>query len=573
MTPNRLGVGRLVLMGVMVVGASVVVGGGCDLFAPPVGQVPPGDRPPTVQITAPITDVTVDPGDTVTIGFRGEDGESQSRITLFVDADQDPTNGNEIILRDDLFVGPGQGSGSFVWDTEGVPADTYLPFARIDDGVNPPVLSVGLAKIQVVPGGTSPSTEPPEFEFDRPLANLGLSSGDTVTLRYRYRDSDSPVKITFLLDKDQDPTNDDVNNPGDPFDPATNIIILPSAPRKLTDPVLDPDVPGQPPANIDSIEIRTNPRTYPPTGAGQPSTLKLYVFDIDFSQIPLRANGLPYFLRATIDDDDNPPEHFFAVGSLTLTGLAAGFVDVRDIGSKIAGAKFHGFSANARLGTSIIDAGDSDNDTVNDFMLAGRFASPRHRFSPGGAYLIRGRRKLPFPPDTNTNGLPDEPGAGGVAVDFPAPPLFINPPLDGLTAQTAVALPYEQQNVGRFGGVNSINSVGSFFRGITFGMPEAHGATRPPVPLRDSVLPNQNSAGLTSIAQLDLTGDGIVDFVFGLPFISGARDYHDDDPCDGDGAYLDGYPNSQICSSPPDNEDLGGPGNRNFTIIDQGMVI
>lgn len=539
--------------------------------------VPPGNRPPIVQITSPTGNVTVDAGDTVTIAFIGEDGEDQSQITIFVDPDESPESGNEIVLRNDLFVGPGQGSGQIIWDTDGVLPATYTIFARINDGVNPAVLAAGLGTVQVVPTGTNPLTSPPELQFFEPVANLGIASGDTVQVRYRYRDSDSTVRLTLLLDKDRNPTNDDVNNPGDPLNPASNIIILPSTGRLQTDPILPPDQPGQTPAGADSVEIRTNPRNLPATSAGSFSTDKLYIFTVDFSQIPIRADGLPYFLRATIDDGDNPPVHLYSSSSITITGLASGFVDLGNVGKIIAGAKFQGFSQNERLGTTIIDAGDGDMDRVNDFMIVGQFGSPRNRALAGAAYLVRGRRKTPFPNDTNSNGLPDTPNPqGGDPVDFPQPPVFIagvfnpaNGPLLG---------PYRPENTGRYGGTISVNSLGSFLRGVVYGMPGSFGdpqnPTEPPDTLRVPELPLQYTAGLTSVAALDLTGDGILDQVFGLPYIHQAADYHDDDPCDNDPPFIygDGVP-SDFCDQidRANNDDIvpGAP----FVEVNQGYVI
>jgi len=537
--------------------------------------VPAGNRPPIVQLTQPTTNITVDAGDDVTIAFEGEDGEDQSQITIFVDPDQFPENGNEITLRNDLFVGPGKGSGQIIWDTEGFAAATYTLFARITDNVNPPVLAAGLGTVQVVPMGTNPLSNPPEVQFTQPLSNLGVASGDSIQIGYIYRDADTPVRLTLLLDKDLDPTNDDVNNPGDPLNPASNIIILPTAARQAGDPILPPDVPGQPVAGTDSVQIRTNPRNLSATPGGAFSNEKLYIFQVDFSQIPIREDGAPYFLRATIDDNDNPPVHVYAVPSITITGLASGFVDVGNVGKTIAGAKFQGFSPNERLGTSLIDAGDSDLDTVGDFMIGGRYASPRNRALAGGAYLVRGRRKLPFPSDTNSNGLPDLPNPlGGDPVDFPQPPIFIagdfNPAIGGLLG------PYQPQFTGRFGGTISVNSIGSFLRGVTYGMPETRSQTPdlPPTTLRDPLIPNAYTAGLTSIARVDMTGDNVDDFVFGLPYVSHAADFHDDDPCDGDnGIYGDGFPNSDRCNNgaPVQNDNIvDSPFLQN---VNDGMVI
>lgn len=538
--------------------------------------IPNVNRPPSIMLTSPTASITVEAGTIVSIGYSGEDGEDAAAVTILVDKDQTINNGTETVIRNDLLIGPGAAAGQIQWNTTGVTPGTYFLFATINDGTNAAMTAAGLGAIQIVPRGTNPLSNPPTLQFLEPVANLGVASADTVQLRYRYRDSDSSVKITLLLDKDQNPNNDNVDNPGDPLDPNSNIILLPSGPRLPDDPVVFPDVPGQAPANVDSIEIRTNPRTFQSTPAGAFSTDKLFLFTVDFSKIPVRQDGKPYFLRATINDGANPAVHVYAIAPLTITGLAAGFVDLKNVGVNIAGTKFQGFSEGENLGSIIEEAGDGDNDTVGDFLLGGRFGSPRNRRFAGSAYIIRGRNKLPFPQDTNTNGLPDTRDTNGTLIDFPRPPLNIAP----VPPAGQVFLPYQPQNVGRFGGTVSINSVGSFFRGFTIGMPQAHNLTLPPADLQDPDHPNLATAGLTSVAIGDFAGpgggglDGVPDIVLGLPFISGAYDYHDDDPCDGNGAdYPDGYPNLN-CESGCTVDHMFGPRPCNpGAPFDTGMVI
>ena len=556
-----------------------VAGLGCQTdnsgtLPPPIVLPPNVDRPPVVAITEPINNITVEAGDKVIIRFAGGDAEETARVTILVDADRIPNSGNEIVLKNDFFVGPGDGDGQVIWDTTGVPSGTYVPFAKINDGVNPEVLAAGPGAIQVVPSGTNPLPQPPEIQFLEPLANLGLASGDTLSVRYRYRDVDSRVRITLVLDKDQDPSNDDINNPGDPNDPATNIIILPSGPRQPNDPVLPSTVPGQPPLNDpDNIEIRKNPRDFESTPTGAFSEDKLYVFTINFAQIPIRKDGLPYFLRASIVDADGATVHQYATGSLTITGLAQGFVDLQTIGVDIAGARVQGFNAYEQLGSLMLGVGDLDNDTNDDFIIVGRFGSPRNRPLAGVAYLVRGRRKLPYPPDTNTNGLPDTLDTLGNTVDFPLPPIFVSPPFNQQNPQ--LALPYRPEFVGRFGGVISSNSIGfrrpgdanlGYYRGVTYAMPQAHATGTVPAGSLDTAVPNVHTSGLTSVTVGDYcasfppiapaANDGIPDLVFGMPYISGNYEFHDDDPCDAGGRYADGFPNAD-CDSPPSNDDIG----------------
>ncbi len=537
-------------------------------------SVAPGNRPPRLIIT----DVASEDGDTIgeqgetfTISFSGEDGEDVALVRIFASVSPDPTPAQEVPILNNFPIGPGAGSGVAFWDTTLVSPDTYNIFGEIDDQTvdpftgsgNPPVRVMFTEPISLAPQGTEPLPTPPELTFIDPEPNLGLSVQDEVTIRYTYVSPTNPVTVTLLLDRDLNPNNDDVNNPGDPFDPNTNIIILPSAPRNVNDPTFDgdpppPDDPNNPPTQPDSLEIRRNPRTLDPTIFPE---LKEYRFVIDFTQIPVSTQ--PLFIRATFDDG-NFTRHSYAIGSLTISGLASGVVDAEDLGFSLAGARIQGFSALENLGTDFIVSDDIDLDGNDDFMILARFASPRFRVQPGAAYLVHGRRKTPFPPDTNDNGLPDVPDPSGGVIDFPEPPPYLTDP-------------YDAANVGRFGGTLNINSVTSFFRGTLYAMPEPHDDAPLPPTLDDLLHPDARSAGLTSVATIDMTGDGVPDLVFGLPFVSGATDHDDDDPADGcDLGYIDGgdvRPNNQFSTLGNAGDDIMTPFKVGFQAVDQGLVI
>ncbi|MEK6643282.1 MAG: integrin alpha [Planctomycetota bacterium] len=462
---------------------------------------------------------------------------------MFASLSTNPTQAQELLIQSGIAIGPGAASANVSWDTTTVPIGAYSIFAEIDDRTfnaadntgNLPVRVTTAQTVSVAPEGSQPATSPPQLLFIDPLPNLGLSSQDEMTIRYIYADTDSNVTVTLLLDKDLDATNDDVSNPGDPNDPNTNIIILPSTARLATDPTF--------PLQADTDEIRTNPRGFFPTvsgilpfpGAPIAGQLKEYRFTIDFAQIPVRTQ--PYFVRAFITDGTNSL-NAYAVGSLTISSLASGTVDVGEIGFRYAGARFQGFSTLENLGTDFVDVPDIDGDGQDEVMIASRFASPKNRPQSGAAYLIFGRRKTPFPPDTNNNGLPDVPGPGG-PVDFPPIPDYL-------------PNPYDSKNVGRFGGIISINSVSSFFRGTTYCMPGPRFSlyNDPPPEQEDPDHVGIGTAGLTSITRINLSDDGILDFVFGLPYISGAYDHSDDDPSDGGCNFPYGYIPSG-CPPPP----------------------
>ena len=545
--------------------------------------VPPGNRPPRIIITSLSTALGnnfAEVGDPVSIAFSGEDAEDAAVARIFASTSGNPTPAQEIPILGGFPIGPGSGNGVAIWDTTGFAPGGYNIFAEIDDRTldpftgtgNPPVRVTFTVPLQLGSPGSRPATSAPQLVFLSPTVNLGLSAQDELTLSYIYSDVDSTARITLLLDKDLIPTNDDINNPGDPADPASNIIILPSFPRRPDDPVFDGDVfndPDNPIDEPDSLEIRTNPRVLAQTFPGElpfpaapmAGELSQYIFAIDFALIPPRTQ--PYFIRATISDGDNT-RHVYATGKLTVSAGGSGTFDLNSVGFGVAGARFQGFSARENLGSSFVSLGDIDTDGVEDFVIVGRYASPRNRPEVGAGYLVFGRKKQPFPVDTDGDGLPD----GGRLdemdniINAPPPPDFVPDP-------------YLPQNVGRFGGTISINSVGTFFRGTVYGMPAPFFTTPVPTPLDDPQLPGKPTAGLTSITAVQFTDDNVADLVFGTPFISTAFDFVDDDPVDGGcdvGSYPDTLPNP-IC-----DRGTGGSGANNddlvprASLVDQGMV-
>lgn len=211
--------------------------------------VPPGNRPPRIIITSVTTafgNNFAEVGESVSIAFSGEDAEDAAVARVFASTSGNPTPAEEIPILGGFPIGPGTGNGVAVWDTTGFAAGGYNIFAEIDDRTldpftgtgNPPVRVTFSSALQLGNPGSRPATSAPQLVFLSPTVNLGLSAQDELTLRYIYADVDSTATITLLLDKDLISTNDDINNPGDPTDPASNIIILPSFPREPMIPYL-----------------------------------------------------------------------------------------------------------------------------------------------------------------------------------------------------------------------------------------------------------------------------------------------------------------------------------------------
>ncbi len=97
---------------------------------------------PTIEITAPTVDVG---GGEVTINYEAFDSDSDAEIKLFYDTDNQDFDG--ILIADDLVET--DGTGSFVWNTEGVPTGDYFIYAMIMDENNAPAFSYSQGQVKI----------------------------------------------------------------------------------------------------------------------------------------------------------------------------------------------------------------------------------------------------------------------------------------------------------------------------------------------------------------------------------------------------------------------------------------
>jgi hypothetical protein len=250
-------------------------------------------------------------------------------------------------------------------------------------------------------------------------------------------DGDSEATLYILLDLDEDPLNDDVTVP----DP-NRIIILEQ--RTIAEGEFEA---------IDFNEI------------------------IDVAQVPLRNDGRPYFIRATMTNGGNVrPVHAYAKGTISVGLSASGAVNLGAVGKGILGAIFLGFNPGSNLGSRMISARDFDADGFDDFIFVAQFGNPRNFGNIGEAYLIYGLDRVKFGGTINVNSTStDLPG-----VIFEAPPVR-----------------------SAFGFGNLIN------------------------------ITNPRTEGLADVAVVsDLTTDGRPELIFGIPHVDGAWQSRDDDPGD-----------------------------------------
>lgn len=410
---------------------------------------------PSLQILEPAVNVTRGRGDNLLIRWSDSDIDSNADISfLLVNTE---TNVMTVLVNGlkENDTGIDSGPDSFTAGTSLVPLGEYYLQGLIDDGINPPVSTYAINNasnnqdrvvINIVEPGTQPPTNPPSIAVVAPSINLSVAQDDILRVTVqpsiqvpnenRPYDPDSDVTIYVLLDEDLNPNNDNPANPG------SSAIIL----------------------------LRTANAVAGAFGALQ------FDIPIDLVMVPARPAGEPYYIRATIDDLTNPRVHSYAPGTMNVVGLAAGNVDMAEVGTTKSGAKIYGFNPGANLGYKATNIRDFDADGVADCVFIARYGNPRNTGPVGEAYLFYGQ-----------NGI-------------------------------------------RFGGAIAANSVSGNIPGIIFeGAPVRSSPDGVPLAGLDENL------GITDASVIsDLTGDGRPELLFGMPLVYGAVETMDYDPSDSD---------------------------------------
>ncbi|MBU0717786.1 MAG: integrin alpha, partial [Planctomycetes bacterium] len=419
-----------------------------------------GDDPPSLTIIEPITHVTVGRGENVLIRWIDSDRDSNALISFVL---VDTAANDEVVLVRNIPENDTVGPDSFTASTALLSVGTYNLVGVIDDGVNPATTvyaeTTGATVTQrvvitIVEPGQGPPTQPPTVTVIEPAFNLSVSQEDELLVVVRPTEAEPAVGVTPAYDPDSD---------------ATLYILLD----------LDKDPNNDDPANPDPTQIISLQQRLITQGEINDITFSIIV---DLSEIEPRDDGEPYYIRATIDDATNPRVHQYAVGSISVAQLAAGNVDLYDVGRTVSGARFYGFNPGAYVGSSASGVGDFDADGVDDFVLVAQYGNPRNFGRIGEAYLVYGQV---------------------LARDGAEP--------TGL----------------RFGGALAVNTISETIPGVIFEAP----------PLRNSfgTIPSSDARtdGISDVDFVpDLTGDGRPELLFGLRHVHGAIETTDFDPGD-----------------------------------------
>ena len=333
---------------------------------PVIGPGVSGNEPPALSFLQPLNHVTLGQGDNFLVAWTDSDRDSNAMITFLL---VNTVTNETIVLVDNVPENDTVGPDSLSLPTSAIAVGAYNLIGQIDDDVNASVTEYAMTTtatvsqriiVTIVEPGQGPPTVPPIVAVVQPAFNLSVSQDDVLRVVIQPTlqepeagvtppfDPDSDVTLYVVLDLDENPSNDDPANP----DPS-ELILLRSQ-------MIQQDA-------FDTIEFEIT---------------------IDLTDIPPRPDGQPYHIRATVDDATNPRVHEYSVGKISVTQLAAGTVDLYNVGRTLSGARFYGFNPGASLGSSISHVGDFDADGVDDFVVVAQFGNPRNFGLIGEAYLL-----------------------------------------------------------------------------------------------------------------------------------------------------------------------------------------
>jgi len=352
---------------------------------PPTGPpVPPPNVSPTLRLVAPaVTGVQLQQGEQLTIIW--ETADTDDPVTVNVRAElNDPVDPQALQLVSNLLVQAGVQRKQTVWNLTGVPVGEWTVTITAKEtpvtGTPNPDPDPVAFPVRVTPAGSGTVNTAPTISVVLPSTDAGLTDRDNLTIAFLVSDANSDVDtltLTYLLDKDNDPSNDA----------------------------------SQPPIEIGGDSLPAG--TIPP-GAQIPGVPNIV---IDGATVPVRddtdegGRPLPYFVRVKVDDGRGGIANAYAVGKVRILTPAEDMVDLLELGGRVSGSRWQGFHGEpfaegrgAQAGYTSAGVGDFNGDGVDDFVVVARTATPFTYGPVGMAYLVYGRPRTVDPNITFAQG-------------------------------------------------------------------------------------------------------------------------------------------------------------------------
>jgi hypothetical protein len=343
--------------------------GGCSSGVQPLEYVAGGTGEATVlrgealvNVLTPVADISITGGTQVELNWQAFATSRTSVISVIIDLDQDPSNGNEELVYSNLPLT----EDSTLVDTSQLQRGTYYLGVLL--------LAVG----EITASGYAPG----RLTIDqRPTLFFNQTADYSVTPPvYSARENRIFDRTDAIVPR--------FNVSWEMCDPdSTNTVDI----------FLDPDESS----NGNEILLFHSAKPQDANGCAADE----FAFDLPAALFPAGT----YRILAAVSDGGNSI-FFYAPGSIRLRARLAGNKDLRDLDlptTPLAGAVFEGFNPRDNAGSFVSSISDIDGDGFDDLIIMAQFGKPRYIYSTQGtgigeAYVIYGRPD-PFSGKLNLN--------------------------------------------------------------------------------------------------------------------------------------------------------------------------
>ena len=135
------------------------------------------------------SDTRINAGTEVPFDVVSAGGSAVAELAAFADPDDDPDNGNEVVVVEGLAAAE---RTAVVWDTTGTAPGRYTLYAEIHD-------TEGFARSAPAPGRVRINAQP-ALAFDSPTDGLLVTRGRPFIISWAGQDDDDDASITVFLD-------------------------------------------------------------------------------------------------------------------------------------------------------------------------------------------------------------------------------------------------------------------------------------------------------------------------------------------------------------------------------------